>query len=49
MAHPAFCGVPEWLLGWLVTELVLVHDQHLGPVEAHLHETTTHAAPAPSP
>ncbi|WP_455358294.1 hypothetical protein [Streptomyces sp. SYSU K21746] len=21
MAHPAFCGVPEWLLGELVTEL----------------------------
>lgn len=33
----------------LADELVLAHDQHLGPVEAHLHETTTHAAPAPSP
>ncbi|MGW5126584.1 hypothetical protein ACWEQ7_21515 [Streptomyces sp. NPDC004069] len=33
----------------LADELVLAYDQHLGPVEVHLHEVTTHAAPDPSP
>lgn len=29
----------------LADEIVLAHDRHLGPVEAHLHEATTPAAP----
>jgi hypothetical protein len=33
----------------LADELVLAHDQHLGPVEAHLHEEMTPADPDASP
>ncbi|MFF5922584.1 hypothetical protein ACFY8C_30255 [Streptomyces flavochromogenes] len=29
----------------LADEIVLAHDRHLGPVEAHLHEATTSASP----
>lgn len=33
----------------LADEIILAHDQHLGPVEAHLHATMTYAGPDPSP
>ncbi|WP_327308692.1 hypothetical protein OG730_38765 [Streptomyces sp. NBC_01298] len=33
----------------LADEIVLAHDQHLGPVEAHLHETATPTIPDASP
>ncbi|MCX4775823.1 hypothetical protein [Streptomyces sp. NBC_01264] len=33
----------------LADEIVLAHDQHLGPVEAHLHEVTACTGPDPSP
>ncbi|MFJ6186298.1 hypothetical protein [Streptomyces sp. NPDC092295] len=33
----------------LADELVLAHDQHLGPVKAHLHEEMTPADPDASP
>ncbi|MER7758656.1 hypothetical protein [Streptomyces sp. NPDC097619] len=33
----------------LADELVLAHDRHLGPVEAHLRETTTPTIPDTSP
>jgi hypothetical protein len=33
----------------LADEIVLAHDQHLGPVEAHLHEATPPTSQAASP
>lgn len=32
----------------LADEIILAHDQHLGPVEVHLHAATTYAGPDPS-
>ncbi|WP_327434824.1 MULTISPECIES: hypothetical protein [unclassified Streptomyces] len=49
MASEATCQRSVAHILNLADELVLAHDQHLGPVEAHLHEVTTHAAPDPSP